>query len=170
MQYSFFKNNILPLKDKLFRFALRITQNTEEAKDIVQDVMLKIWTKREEWPKIDNIDAYCYKMVKNLIWDRIRSKDYQNEKYEIQLHDRIDSRNPHSQMVETEQLHIIRHLMSELPDAQKITMQLRDVEGLSYMKIAEILNITESQVKNNLFRGRQKIKQLVEKINNYERS
>ncbi len=169
MHHAVFTNNILPLKNKLYRFALRIIQDTDEAEDIVQDAMLKIWNKREEWNKIDNMEAYCYRVVKNLIWDRIQSKDYRNEKYEVQIHDSLDTRNPYSQMVESEQLRLIHKLMNKLPEAQKATMQLRDIEGLPYVEIAEILNISESQVKNNLFRGRQKLKQLFEKINNYER-
>lgn len=169
MYHAIFKNNILPLKNKLFRFALRITRDVNEAEDIVQDAMLKIWNKREEWESIDNMEAYCYRMVKNLVWDRVQSKDYQNETYEVGLHDGSDPQNPLSKMVQKEQIQLIHKLMTRLPDAQKATMQLRDIEGLSYLEIAEILSISESQVKNNLFRGRQKIKQLFEKIYSYER-
>ncbi|MCL1943086.1 MAG: RNA polymerase sigma factor [Candidatus Azobacteroides sp.] len=169
MYQTAFKNNILPLKDKFFRFALRIVPNVNEAEDIVQDAMLKIWNKREEWAGIENMEAYCYRVVKNLIWDRIQSKDYQNETYEVQLHDGLEAQNPYTRMVEDEQVHLIHRLIEKLPAAQKATMQLRDIEGLPYAEIAEILNISESQVKNNLFRGRKKIKQLFEKIDNYER-
>ena len=54
-----FQTDILPLKNELFRLALRITQNRFEAEDVVQETMLKVWKGRSEWDKIDNIEAYC---------------------------------------------------------------------------------------------------------------
>ncbi|MDR2474807.1 MAG: sigma-70 family RNA polymerase sigma factor, partial [Bacteroidales bacterium] len=120
MQENVFKNTILPLKDKLFRFSLRILNNASEAEDIVQDAMLKVWRKRDEWDKIDNIEGYCYQTVKNLVWDRIQSKDYQNESYELQLHDSPEEQNPHSKLVNDEQIRLIHELIATLPAAQKV--------------------------------------------------
>ena len=168
MHHHVFQNTILPLKDKLFRFALRILNNADEAEDIVQDAMLKFWNKRNEWIKIDNMEGYCFQTVKNLIWDRIQSKDYQNKSFDMQIYERYDEYNPFSKMVEDEQKKLIRDLISTLPDSQRAAMQLRDIEGLSYLEIANIMEVPESQVKNHLFRGRQKIKQLFDKIYNYE--
>ena len=96
MHHHVFQNTILPLKDKLFRFALRILNNADEAEDIVQDAMLKFWNKRNEWIKIDNMEGYCFQTVKNLIWDRIQSKDYQNKSYDMQIYERYDEDNPFS--------------------------------------------------------------------------
>lgn len=168
MHLEVFKNRILPLKDMLFRFAMRILNNAEEAEDVLQDAMLKIWSKKEEWENIDNIEGYCYRTVKNLIWDRIQSKDYQNEPYEVQIHDKFDNANPFSNLIQEEQIKLIHKLINELPEPQRTAMQLRDIEGLPYLEIAEILETSESQVKNHLFRGRKKIKQLFENIYNYE--
>ena len=54
-----FRNDILPLKDKLYRLALRITLNSAEAEDVVQDTMIRVWNKRDEWPQFESIEAYC---------------------------------------------------------------------------------------------------------------
>ena len=54
-----FRNDVLPLKDKLYRMALRITFDTAEAEDIVQDTLIKVWDKREEWPQLASIEANC---------------------------------------------------------------------------------------------------------------
>ena len=47
-----FRNDILPLKDKLYRLALRITFDTAEAEDIVQETLIRVWDKRNEWPQL----------------------------------------------------------------------------------------------------------------------
>ena len=58
MQEISFRDNILPLKDKLFRLALRITIDRAEAEDIVQDALIKVWNKRDEWGELESIEAY----------------------------------------------------------------------------------------------------------------
>ena len=61
-----FRDDILPLKDKLYRLALGITFDTAEAEDIVQDTLIKVWGKRGDWPNIDSIEAYCTTICRNL--------------------------------------------------------------------------------------------------------
>ena len=75
--------------------------------------------------------------------------------------------NPYEQLAQSEQLGLIHRLLNELPEKQRSIMQLRDIEGKSYKEIADILQITEEQVKINLFRSRQKIKQRYTEIEDY---
>ena len=72
MKIEEFTTKILPLKNNLLRVAFRITGNTEEAEDVVQEVMLKMWSQRESWDTIDSLPAYCMMMSRNLALDRIR--------------------------------------------------------------------------------------------------
>ena len=69
----------MPLKDKLFRLALRITFDRAEAEDVVQDTMIRVWNKREEWTQFGSIEAYCLTVAKNLAIDRSQKKEAQNE-------------------------------------------------------------------------------------------
>ena len=73
-----FRNDVLPLKDKLFRLALRITLNREEAEDIVQDTLIKVWNSRDRWQQLDSIEAYSLTVARNLSLDRIKKMDNQN--------------------------------------------------------------------------------------------
>lgn len=66
-----------------------------------------------------------------------------------------------------ERLKLVHRLVGELPEKQRLIMQLRDVEGKSYKEIAEALRLTEEQVKVNLFRARQKVKQKFMNIDGY---
>ena len=77
MQEISFRDDILPLKDKLFRLALRITFDRAEAEDVVQDTMIRVWNKREEWTQFGSIEAYCLTVAKNLAIDRSQKKEAQ---------------------------------------------------------------------------------------------
>lgn len=69
-----FRYDVLPLKDKLFALALRITLNREEAEDIVQDTLLRIWDKRADWTELDNIEAFGITICRNLSLDRVEKR------------------------------------------------------------------------------------------------
>jgi len=70
-------------------------------------------------------------------------------------------------LVIQERMAIIHRLINELPEKQRLIMQLRDIEGESYKEIADVLHLTEEQVKVNLFRARQKVKQRYTEIEGY---
>ena len=77
MQEISFRNDILPLKDKLFRLALRITLDRAEAEDVVQDTMIRVWNKRDEWSQFESVEAYCLTVARNLAIDRSQKKEAQ---------------------------------------------------------------------------------------------
>lgn len=167
MQEISFRNDILPLKDKLFRLALRITLDRAEAEDVVQDTMIRVWNKRDEWSQFESIEAYCLIVAKNLAIDRSQKKDAQTVELTPAMEEEADVSGPHDQMVNDERMSIIHRLVNELPEKQRLIMQLRDIEGESYKEIANVLHLTEEQVKVNLFRARQKVKQRYIEIDEY---
>ena len=83
------------------------------------------------------------------------------------MEEEADASGPHDQLINEERMRIIHRLVDELPEKQRLIMQLRDIEGESYKEIARILNLTEEQVKVNLFRARQKVKQRYIEIDEY---
>lgn len=167
MQEISFRDDILPLKDKLFRLALRITFDRAEAEDVVQDTMIRVWNKREEWTQFGFIEAYCLTVAKNLAIDRSQKKEAQNVELTPEMEEESEISGPYDQLVNNERMSIIHRLINELPEKQRLIMQLRDIEGESYKEIAKILNLTEEQVKVNLFRARQKVKQRYLEIDEY---
>lgn len=167
MQEISFRDDILPLKDKLFRLALRITFDRAEAEDVVQDTMIRVWNKREEWTQFGSIEAYCLTVAKNLAIDRSQKKEAQNVELTPEMEEESEISGPYDQLVNNERMSIIHRLINELPEKQRLIMQLRDIEGVSYKEIAKILNLTEEQVKVNLFRARQKVKQRYLEIDEY---
>lgn len=164
-----FQNDVLPLKNKLFRLALRITLNREEAEDVVQDTMIKVWNTRDRWQELDSIEAYSLTIARNLSLDRIKKMDNQNDSLEEQTTERLDetSSTPSERMIQKDKLNIVRNIINELPEKQRSCLQLRDIEGKSYKEIADILSITEDQVKVNIFRARQTVKQRFQQFDSY---
>jgi RNA polymerase sigma-70 factor (ECF subfamily) len=75
--------------------------------------------------------------------------------------------NPYNRIIDSDRLQLVKKLMDELPEKQRSCMQLRDFEGKTYREIAAIMSISEEQVKVNIFRARQTIKQQFSKADNY---
>lgn len=157
-----FRDDILPLKNELYRLALRITLNPAEAEDIVQETMLKVWNRRDQWERIDSIEAFCLTICRNLSLDKMRKMENQSQSLEEREHDAPDrsySSNPEEQAMQQDRVRLVRRLINQLPEKQRSAMQLREYEGKSYKEIAAIMAISEEQVKVSIFRARQAIRQ-----------
>ena len=165
MQELSFRNDILPLKDKLFRLALRITFDRAEAEDVVQETLIRAWNKRDE--QFGSIEAYCLTVARNLAIDRSERKDSRTLELTPEMEQASDASSPYEKLVNKERMTLIHRLMNKLPEKQRLIMQLRDIEGKSYKEIAAVLSLTEEQVKVNLFRARQKVKQTFIDIEGY---
>ena len=163
-----FRNDVLPLKDALYRLALRITLSHEEAQDIVQDTLIKVWDKRESWNEIESIEAFCITICRNLALDRIKKHDNLNDSLEERQTESPDtSSTPFEDTLQQDRIELVRNLVNALPEKQRSCMQLRDFEGKPYKEIAKILGISEEQVKVNIFRARQTVKERFQKYDNY---
>lgn len=166
-----FQADILPMKNQLYRLALRITLNSAEAEDVVQETMIKVWNRRDDWEQIESIEAFCLTICRNQALDKTRKKDNQNGSIDsLQDHDAPDQSsraNPEEQAVQRDRIALVRKLIDQLPEKQRSVMQLRDFEGKSYKEIANVMGITEEQVKVNIFRARQAIKRKYEETENY---
>jgi RNA polymerase sigma-70 factor (ECF subfamily) len=160
------------IQKKLFRFAVFLADNREEAKDLYQETMLKLWEKRADWEKLENMEAYAIRATKNtfLNWknkvQRMRvlsTEEVPENLYQSQLPE-IESK------INIWDLKVKFDVMTRgLSDLQKQIIFLREVEGYEYNEIAELMSVSLSQVKINLFRARNVIKERVAKIKRYER-
>lgn len=162
-----FRDDVLPLKDNIFRLALRITLSRAEAEDIVQDVLIKVWNRRDDLAEVDSIEAYSLTVCRNLSLDRLQRKENDNVNLDDAPPTEADDAPPDLQMIRNERIDNIKRLIERLPIPQRAAMQLRDMEGKTYKEISAITGQTEEQVKVNIFRARQYIRKQIEKIENY---
>lgn len=166
------KRDILPYKDTMYRLALRITLNSQEAEDVVQDVIIKVWRQSQSSAgvgQIENMAAYLLRLTRNLSIDRQRMKANQTESLDAMMSGEdgehlvsTDAAQAERRAFVAERLSLVRRVMEGLPEKQRTAMQLRDFEGKTYKEIAAIMEITEEQVKVNIFRARQAVKQQVD--------
>jgi RNA polymerase sigma factor (sigma-70 family) len=156
---SVFHQHIYPIRHKLYRFALRITGNTHEAEDVVQDVLTRAW-KNSESEQIQNWEAWCMTLTRNRSLDKSRSTASRRLTP-------IDSITPAQHGSEEFNTHAeyrdladyAKRFMQELPEKQRLVMHLRDVEEQRYEEIAQLLDMSLDQVKVNLHRARKTIRE-----------
>ena len=157
-----FQNDVLPLKNKLYRLALRITLNPADAEDVVQETMIKVWNRRQQWEQIESMEAFCMTICRNQSLDKTRQTAGSEQSHDTAEHDAPDHShhaNPEQQTIQQDRIRLVRQIIDALPEKQRTVMQLRDIEGKSYKEIAAIMDISEEQVKVNIFRARQTVKQ-----------
>lgn len=159
---------MLPLKNVLYRLALRITLNREEAEDIVQDTLIKIWNRRDDWQDIGSIEAFSLTICRNLALDKMKKAGSDNRPIGEEDAGSADTAdNPYERMIQKDRVEQVKRIIDTLPEKQKSCMQLRDFEGKSYREIASVLGMTEEQVKINIFRARQTVKQKYKEVDKY---
>lgn len=164
MNLQEFQSNILPIKNKLFRFAMRIVNHAAEAEDVVQEVFIKLWNNRQQMDAIQNVEAWCITATKNLSIDKLRSKHQRMQpmKAGFDLPDR--SATPYQATVTHDVFDRVKSLMDSLPDKQRDIMHLRDIEGMTYQEIADVLGLPLDQVKVYLFRARKAVREGLTKM------
>ena len=144
----------LNLQNKLYRIALRIVQNIPDAEDVVQEVLIKIWQKKDSLERIQNKDAYYMMMARNQALDSLRKKKIKSSDIDEHYNIKDKQATPDKAYEGKDDMDRIMNLIEKLPLTQKIVIQLRDIEGYSYKEIAEIAELTVDQVKVNLHRAR----------------
>jgi len=168
MDLESFQNRILPAKNKLFRFALRFLGSEEEAKDVVQEVFIRIWNGRDQMENVQNWEAWCMRITRNLSLDRVRSMTRkQTQSIEDSFDVQQEALTPHESTEADESMNRINQLIAALPAKQRQIIHLRDIEGYSYNEISEITELDLNQVKVNLFRARNAVREKLTKINAY---
>lgn len=149
-----FMDLVLPYKDKLFRYALRIIGNSFEAEDIVQEVFIKVWKKKDQFLGITNKEAWCMTMTRNLAIDKKRAKRVQTSDIDSFFHIADKGARPDAATESNDTVKLIKSIIGQLPDKQKNILHLRDVEGYTYQEISDITGYKVAQVKVYLHRAR----------------
>lgn len=163
-----FRTDLLPLKNRLYRLALRITLDRVEAEDVTEDTLIRIWEKRSELSAVESLEAYSLTICRNLALDRCARKEAQNESLDARHHDtQALQLSPHDDLVKKERLTLAKRIIDSLPEKQRTVIQLRDIEGKNVAETAAVLGISPSDVKTTLCRARQAIRQKLETIENY---
>ncbi|WP_242093237.1 RNA polymerase sigma factor [Aestuariivivens sediminicola] len=161
-----FLNIVMPFKDKVFRLAKRILISTEEAEDATQEVMLKLWNNKAKIAEYRNVEAFSMTMTKNYCFDKLKSKQSQNLKI---VHSNYEDKHTtlQRQVELNDSVSWVAKIIEELPEQQKLIIQLRDIEEYDYDEIADMLNMNQTAVRVNLSRARKTIREKLTNTHNY---
>ena len=163
-----FKTSVLPVSKKILRFATYFLKDEELARDVVQDVFLKLWQKRETLGEVENIEAFAMRMTRNRCLDVIRANKVVAIDEETDRKLKAKTVDVHSKVELSETASQIRSIILKLPDLQRTVMQLRDIEQLSYDEIAEATDLKVNAIRVNLSRARKKVRDEFLKMNDDE--
>jgi len=166
MRESEFLAIVMPFKDKVFRLAKRLLISTEEAEDATQEILLKLWNKKEQIQYYKNVEAFSMTMTKNFCLDKLKSKHAQNLKI---VHNNYQDNNVslQKQVEVNDSLSWVSKIMEELPEQQKIILQLRDIEQYDFNEISEMLDMNETAIRVSLSRARKVLREKLTKTHSY---
>lgn len=167
MTVDTFKIEVLPFRHKLFRLANRLLNNIPEAEDTVQEVFLRLWTKRDVLKEYRSIEAFAMTMTKNLCLDRLKSKGFRTGELD-ENYDKVDTHTPHTHIELRESYEEIQKIINTLPEQQRLIIHMRDIEEYDLDEIAEITELNMNTVRVNLSRARKKVREMLTKIYRYE--
>jgi RNA polymerase sigma-70 factor (ECF subfamily) len=165
MTQTDFTKLVLPFKNKVFRLAKRLLVSREEAEDATQEILMKLWKNKEKIAEYKNVEAFAMTMTKNFCLDRLKSKQAQNLKI---VHSNYEENNTslEKQVEARDSVDWVSKIIEELPEQQKIILQLRDIEEYDFDEIAKVVDMNPAAIRVALSRARKTIR---EKLTNTHR-
>ena len=166
MTQTEFLHTVMPFKDKLFRLAKRLLVSREEAEDATQEVLLKLWKNKTKIQEYKNVEAFSMTMTKNFCLDKLKSKQSQNLKL---VHSNYQDNNTslQKQLELSDSVNWVAKIMEDLPEQQKLVIQLRDIEQYDFDEIGKMLDMNNTAVRVTLSRARKTIREKLTKTHNY---
>ncbi|NOQ26967.1 MAG: sigma-70 family RNA polymerase sigma factor [Bacteroidales bacterium] len=157
MTVSEYNKSVDLFSDGIFRFILKNIKDEDEAKDIVQDTYEKLWIKASDVSYL-KVKSYLFSTAYHTMIDKIRKNKRMTNisDYNDDLATYTDTYNGLNEVLD--------EALKQLPDVQRSVILLRDYEGYAYNEIAEITNLSESQVKVYIYRGRLALKKYIGSI------
>jgi len=162
-----FKNTVIPYSAKLYPMLFRILKNEDETRDALQELMLRLWNKRNELESCSNLSAYIVTVAKNYSFDLLKKKKpvTLDEVHEYKILNLEADDSGHEMKEKFEQ---VRKVIEDLPEKYRKVIRLRDIDGFSFEEIKEMTGYEIPNLRVILSRARLKVKEEVEKIYDYD--
>lgn len=166
MKEKEFIDIINPFKDKLYRLAKRMLVSKEEAEDATQEVLVRLWHRNENLKSYNSIEALAVTMTKNYCLDQLKSKRASN--LQIVHSNYSDNKaNIEREIESKDSWGIVEKIINELPEQQRLIIQMRDIEEYQFEEIAKALDMQETAVRVALSRARKTIREQLTAKHNY---
>ena len=166
MNQKDFVQLIHPFRDKLFRLAKRLLISTEEAEDATQEVLVKLWNKNSVLNDYKSTEALAMTITKNYCLDQLKSKRASNLQI-THTNYKDPQRSIDEKAEDNDNLQWVEKIINQLPEQQRLLIQLRDIEQYDYTEIAQIVEMTESAIRTTLSRTRKTIREKMQQKHNH---
>jgi RNA polymerase sigma factor (sigma-70 family) len=162
-----FKQRMVPYARKLYPMVKRLLGNDEEVRDALQELMMKLWNKKEFLEGCQNPDGYVLTVARNYCYDLRKRRNFRTMESldETRISLPVTEYDPDTRE-KWEQVH---RIVEKLPDKYREVLQLREMDGLSYEEIHELTGLEMTYIRVLLSRSRIRVKEEMEKIYNYEK-
>lgn len=166
MNQNEFMQIVSPFKDKLFRLAKRLLVSTEEAEDATQEILVKLWSRNEGLDEYKSVEAVAMTMTKNYCLDQLKSKRASNLKI---VHNNYTDREASLQqkVEDSDSWNWVEKIIYDLPEQQKLIVQMRDIEEMEFEEIGKVLEMNETAIRVALSRARKTIRERMIKTHRY---
>jgi RNA polymerase sigma-70 factor (ECF subfamily) len=159
MDAAEFKKIFLPCHQRLYAAAWRLTGNQQEAEDLVQDTLLRLWTKREDITVPDKAEAFAVTALRNLFYDKHRKKHLQENDEQPQEHQVRTDRDASDELQDKMEVGRVQQIIDRLPEKQRLVITLHDIDNLSYEEIEAQTGLNAVNVRVALSRARKAVRE-----------
>ena len=166
MNQNDFIETVNPFRDKLFRLAKRLLVSTEEAEDATQEVLVKLWNKKNILKEYRSIEAFAMTLTKNYCLDQLKSKRAGNLTIDKSNFNEL-THTVAEKFENDDSLRWVEKIINQLPEQQRIIIQLRDIEQYEFVEIAKIVEMNESAIRTTLSRARKTIREKMQQTHNH---
>jgi RNA polymerase sigma-70 factor (ECF subfamily) len=158
MSQERFKAEILPIRERLFHIAKRILVEEQEAEDAVQEVLLKLWYRRDSLERYESAEAFAITVTKNHCLDRLKVMN-REDSLDDAYYEKAGNDNPYLQLERKNTTEVLQRIIDHLPPLQQAIIRMKDIEEYEVEEIAEITGTNIEAVRVNLSRARRKVRE-----------
>lgn len=164
MDASEFKQIFLPCHRRMYATAWRLTGNQQAAEDLVQDAMMRLWTKRDKLTVPDNAAAFAVTTMRNLFYDQHRKKrlkENDEEPADYQMRTEYDASD---ELATKQEASMVLEIIKELPERQQLIITLHDINDLTYEEIEQHTGLNAVNIRVALSRARKAVREKLKGI------
>lgn len=143
---------------RIFSVAMRFLKSRELAEEVVQEVFLKVWVRREQMAMVLNFEGYLFTMARNRVFDCIKDLAEETAAKREFVHSIQPMNGTDHFLIEKQYEGLLQEAVNQLPPQQKQIFRLAKIEGLSHQAIAEQLHISRLTVKTHMAKALQTIR------------
>ncbi|MGN6181378.1 MAG: RNA polymerase sigma factor [Mucilaginibacter sp.] len=148
---------------RLYRYVYGIIRSKEDTEEILQDIFLKLWERKEDLEGVRSFNSYVFRMARNKLMNLYDHQKVQQKAIDfISLHAQESGATAEHHYIYEQYNEIAQRALSSLPPKRRLVFEMSTQQELSYDEIARELRISKSMVKKQLYSANRHIKEYLE--------